>query len=291
MWDLQRDLERHPQVGVVLSLPLIMAEGKQAAGPLRLLFSHKKLLSMMEDPKHGSVTRRFVSEDRRRASFLLRMKESVKKHDRLAVVQEIEDIVRAHGFQVQAASGLYLQQGKLASLVGSSLVTGIGQLLFSFLLVAVAVSRSLRSSVALLLTLCLVPAFVLGLIGHLKIPVDIISAPAVNIALGMAIDDMLHMTALARTFRRRGAGRWEAWARARAVQWKPLLGTMATVSAGFAIFALSSFPPTRRFGMAIVGGALIDVLACLVVLPLLAGAEWPRRLRVSALRSRFDGLP
>jgi uncharacterized protein len=45
-------------------------------------------------------------------------------------------------------------------------------------------------------------------------------------------------------------------------------------AAGFAIFVLSDFPPTQRFGLVILAGLIIDILANLFVLPLLGGAEW-----------------
>jgi len=271
LWRLQTELERHPAVGTVLSLPLIVSEAKRS--PLGFLYSRKSLLDRMERPAYGGVTRSFVAQDRKRALFTLRMKEAPERHDRLAVVEQIESIVEAHGFAAERIGGPYFLQGRLSSLVASSLVTGVSQLLLGFLVVAAIVSRSPRWSLGLVATLCLVPAIVLGLLGYLHVPLDVVSAPAVNIALGMAIDDMLHMTHLARTLRRRGASDWQAWIGARAAQWKPLLGTMATVSAGFAIFALSSFPPTQRFGLVVVAGSLLDVLACLLVLPLLAGAR------------------
>jgi predicted RND superfamily exporter protein len=280
MWALQRDLERHPAVGGVVSLPLLMAEGKRAK--LGFLFSHRFLLERMESPKHDEVARRFVTENRRRALFLLRMRETYEDQDRLEVVDDVHGIVRAHGFEPSLSGGLYALQGRLSRQVVSSLVTGVGQLLLAFLVVAFAVSRSWRGSLALVLTLGVVPAIVLGALGLLRVPLDIISAPAINLALGMAIDDMIHMTDLARRYGREGLSPWKAWVRARSRHWRPLLGTAATVATGFAIFLLSSFPPTRRFGMAVIGGALVDVLACLVVLPYLAGFLFARRSERSA---------
>jgi predicted RND superfamily exporter protein len=284
LWRLHEELERHPAVGTVVSLPLIMAEAKDA--PLGFLLPHRKLLERMEKPKYGGITHVFVTEDRERALFVLRMHEADERQERLRTVEELERIVRAHDFEVEMVGGLYYLHGKLSDVVVSSLITGVGQLLLGFLVVSALVARSVRWSVALVATLALVPAIVLGLVGWLAVPLDIISAPAINIALGMAIDDMLHLTDRARRLRREGADPWSAWVRARATQWKPLLGTMATVCCGFAIFLLSSFPPTQRFGAAVVLGSLLDVVACLFVLPLLAGFPLGM-LRTGAARSRL----
>jgi predicted RND superfamily exporter protein len=263
-----------------------MAEAKDST--FGFLFTHRFLLEKMEKPQHGGVTHSFVTENRRLALFTLRMRESIEKHDRLAVVAQLGEIIDASGFETEIVGGLYFLQGQISEHVTSSLVTGVGQLLLGFLVVAALVSRSLRASAALAASLCLVAGMILGLLGYFRVPLDIISSPAVNIALSMAVDDMLHMSELARELRRNGAGRWEAWARARALSWKPLLGTAAIVCAGFSIFLLSSFPPTRRFGLAVLLGAVVDVLACLIVLPFLAGAPLGKLFRVWTPRSRHS---
>ena len=58
------------------------------------------------------------------------------------------------------------------------------------------------------------------------------------------------------------------------------------IGAGFAIFVLSNFPPTQRFGVVVLAGLIVDILANLFVLPLLGGANWkeifsPRSRRVA----------
>jgi uncharacterized membrane protein len=39
---------------------------------------------------------------------------------------------------------------------------------------------------------------------------------------------------------------------------------------------LSNFPPTQLFGLVVLAGLVIDILANLFVLPLLGGATWKR---------------
>jgi hypothetical protein len=56
------------------------------------------------------------------------------------------------------------------------------------------------------------------------------------------------------------------------------IAPIEVIGAGFAIFALSSFPPTQRFGLVVLAGTVIDILANLFVLPVLAGAEFGNRL-------------
>ena len=56
-------------------------------------------------------------------------------------------------------------------------------------------------------------------------------------------------------------------------QWRGVLSSCGIVATGFAIFALSRFPPTQRFGLVIVFGTAIAAFAALFSLPLLGGAR------------------
>ena len=65
-----------------------------------------------------------------------------------------------------------------------------------------------------------------------------------------------------------------AWVAGREEQWRGIVYSDVIIAAGFAIFVLSDFPPTQRFGLVVVFGTIIDILANLFVLPLLGGARW-----------------
>lgn len=113
----------------------------------------------------------------------------------------------------------------------------------------------------MIFSLSLVPACILGGIGLLHIPVDIISAPATNICIGMAIDSMVHLVFAARRAQQDGKKGWMAWVAGREEQWRGIVYSDVIIAAGFAIFALSRFPPTQRFGLVVLAGTVIDILA------------------------------
>jgi predicted RND superfamily exporter protein len=52
--------------------------------------------------------------------------------------------------------------------------------------------------------------------------------------------------------------------------WRPVVGAATLLALGFGIFGLSSFPPTRRFGIAVVVGLAAATVLTMVVLPWLA---------------------
>src|SRR5437764_5178976 len=271
MWTLHGALENYKDVGTVISLPTLLAEGDRT--PFSFFLSYEKMMEIMEQPKYARVAKSFVTEDRTQAVFLLRMVEARRNKYRLDVVDDLRSIARKHGFKTPLVGGIYYLQGRLAQLVASSLVTGLFWLNVLFIAIAWIVARSVRGAVAMIVSLTLVPLSMLGGIGWLHVPMDVISAPATNVCIGIAIDSMIHLIIGTSTAQRDGAKGWEAWVAGRREQWRGIVYSDVIFAAGFAIFVLSDFPPTQRFGLVVLAGCIIDILANLFVLPLLGGAE------------------
>jgi predicted RND superfamily exporter protein len=269
MWRLQRALQRDPAVGSVVSLPVLMAQAERA--PLAKLLPWNWILDLLSRPRFERVARSFVTEDRLQGLYLMRMKESARDERRTHVIKRLQRTAAEHGFEVVATGGTYALQGRLADLVARSLVEGLAGLLLAVGAIAFAVTRSVRAALAMLACIATVPAVTLGLFGLLRIPLDIIATPGVNVAVGVAVDSMIHLGAAWRRAQGAGTAR-EAVAAAQREQARGILAFSAVVIAGFCIFAASAFPPTQRFGLAVVLGAATAGAMSLWVFPaLLAG--------------------
>ena len=275
MWTLHGALENYKDVGTVVSLPTLLAEGDRT--PFSFLISYEKMMEIMAQPKYARVAKSFVTEDRTQAVFLLRMVEARRDKLRLEVVDDLRSITRKHGFTTSLVGGIYYLQGRLAKLVASSLVTGLFWLNLLFVVIALVVARSVRGALAMIVSLTLMPLCMLGGIGWFNIPVDIISAPATNVCIGIAIDSMIHLVFGVRRAERDGKKGWSAWVAGREEQWRGIVYSDVIIAAGFAIFVLSNFPPTQRFGLVVLAGLIVDILANLFVLPLLGGSQLKKK--------------
>jgi len=160
MWDLQDVLEDQKNVGTVISLPVLMAEGHRR--PLAFLLSWNHLLNIMNEPKYNRVASTFVTKDRTLAAFYLRMKERGRDRPRVEVVNHLRSVVRRNGFRPALVGGVYDLQGELAKLVASSLIKGLLWLMVFFTVVALIVGRSVRTTAAMIFALSLVPLCMLG---------------------------------------------------------------------------------------------------------------------------------
>src|SRR5438094_344159 len=275
MWTLHGALENYKDVGTVISLPTLLAEGDRT--PFSFFISYEKMMEIMAQPKYARVSKSFVTEDRSQAMFLLRMVEERRDKYRVNVVDHLRVIARKHGFKPELVGGIYYLQGRLAQLVASSLVTGLFWLNLLFIIIAWIVARSFRGAVAMIVSLTMVPLCMLGGIGWLRVPMDVISAPATNVCIGIAIDSMIHLVFGVRRAQRDGKSGWPAWIAGREEQWRGIVYSDVIFAAGFAIFVLSNFPPTQSFGLVVLAGCIIDILANLFVLPLLGGAQWKKK--------------
>ena len=130
-----------------------------------------------------------------------------------------------------------------------------------FGLIAWYITRNLRVTLSVIASISIIPLTVLGCFGIYRIPLDIISAPASNVAIAMGIDSMIHMI---KSFRRT-----RNWQMVRDELWQPILTSMFVVATGFGIFLFSTFPPTQRFGGAILFGTVLAALTALYIMPLL----------------------
>ena len=270
LWRLQTTLENDPSVGSIMSLTLLLAEAKRSfLGSLIPIDWLRKLMK----------SQYYITDDQTKTLLVIKMKESYKQTDHLANIARLKEIIRAQGFKPVMVGGTYELYGKLTKLVTSSIPDGLTVLIFLFMVMGGIISRSLRIIGAMFVSLSIMRVLMLGILGHLRIPLDIISAPGANIATGIDVDAMIHMLIWVKRHPAKDMTAWEAWASVRARLWKPILYSMSIVCAGFGIFMLSGFPPTQRFGFSVVLGTLISPLPALLLLPWFATVHIPKKLR------------
>ncbi|HBG61605.1 MAG TPA: hypothetical protein DDX37_07240 [Candidatus Omnitrophica bacterium] len=272
MWKLQEALERHRAVGSVVSLPVLMAEAKQ--DPLAFFLAFDWMLKILEKPKYGEIAKSFVTENRKNGLFLLRMNELNRVQKRLDIIDELKEIVETQGFIPKIIGGVYKLQGHMSRLVVKSLVSGLTKLVLLFFIIAWFVSRSIKVTIAMILSLLLIPIGILGAIGLYRVPLDVVSSPASNVAIAMGIDSMIHIVKAYRRRKKNKGSSDHIWQDVRDEMWRPVLTSMIIVITGFSIFLFSTFPPTQRFGGAIVFGTLLASLTALYIMPLIANKKF-----------------
>lgn len=145
----------------------------------------------------------------------------------------------------------------------------IWSFLFAFLMITTVMTLALRS--LRLGVLSAIPNLapigcLLGAMGYLGIHFNSFNSMVASIALGIAVDDTIHVLV---GFRRRADERTleEAVRETLAREGTALISTSAVLFAGFAVLLLGTFGPTREFGLLTSIAIAVALLGDLVILP------------------------
>jgi len=141
--------------------------------------------------------------------------------------------------------------------------------LASFVLIGIAISFILRSSIAGFLAMVpnLFPVFlVFGFMGQFEILVDIGTMMTASVALGIATDDTIHFLTWFRHGIDQGKNRREATLYAYSKSATAMTQTTVIAGLGLAAFALSTFTPTQMFGIMMLAILMFATLGNLIFL-------------------------
>jgi len=259
-----------PEIGKVLSLASIIRvaedlyEGDEFGG-IELGVLNKKIpeeiRSQMVDP--------YMSVDHNEARFSMRIIDSMENLRRDALLEKIKtDLNKKFADsenRVIVAGMLVLYNNMLQSLFKSQVMT-LGIVLLGIAFMLLILFRSIILSIAGIIPNLLSVGIVLGIMGLMDIPLDVMTITIAAITMGIGVDDCIHYlyrfreefadNDYAGTLRlcHRNVG-------------KAIINTSITIMFGFSILVLSNFNPTIYFGIFTGLAMFIALLSVLELLP------------------------
>ncbi|MBI2479825.1 MAG: MMPL family transporter, partial [Planctomycetia bacterium] len=123
---------------------------------------------------------------------------------------------------------------------------------------------------------------IFGAMGLLKVRIDIGTMMTASVALGVAVDDTIHFLTWFRIGLRNGLTRNEAILEAYRRVGTAMVQTTLIGGLGLAVFALSTFTPTQRFGVMMVTLLVAALAGDLILLPALLAGPLGRFFMVAA---------
>jgi hypothetical protein len=275
-----RDVERFhaylddlPETGKVLSLHtgMQMLESLNQGRPyndFKLAVVYKRL---PEDVRQALIAP-YLSADGNQLRFSIRLYESDKSLRRQELIERIYfDLTNEYGLapeQVTISGMAVLYNNLLQSLFRSQILT-LGAVFGAILLMFIALFRAVRLSLAAIVPNIIAAGLILGLMGWIGIPLDIMTITIAAINIGIGVDDSIHYVHRFREEFAQDGSYWDAIKRCHGSIAHAMYYTSVTVVLGFSILALSNFIPTIYFGI-LCGLAMITALiANLMLLPIL----------------------
>jgi predicted RND superfamily exporter protein len=156
----------------------------------------------------------------------------------------------------------------LQSLFRSQILT-IGVVFFAILLMFIVLFRSLKVALIALIPNMVSASFILGIMGWLGIPLDLMTITIAAISIGIAVDNSIHyMHRFIEEYNERG----DYWGSIKACHGsigQAIYFTSITITLGFGLLVMSNFIPTIYFGLLTGFAMLMALLANLSLLPIL----------------------
>jgi len=264
-------LENLPEIGKVLSLTSLIRvaedlnEGKKF-DPFELNVIYKKLPEKLKK----NVVDPYISIENNEARINLRVLDSSKDLRRKELIEKINnDFINKLDLkkeEFQIAGVLILYNNMLQSLFDSQIKTLI------FVMIGIAIMFVILFRSLTLSLIGIVPNFIaaisiLGIMGLLKLPLDMMTITIASITIGIAVDNSIHYIYRFREEFKKINDYKETIDACHKSVGKAIFNTSVTIIFGFSILVLSNFIPTIYFGLFTGLAMLIAMLAVLTLLP------------------------
>jgi len=265
---LAAHLEALPEVGRAISLADLLRQlggGDQVLPASQALIEQYLLLLESTDRVWDLVT-----PDRTSASIVLRV-DTNGSRALVELARKAETWWRGQGLRDFDArcTGLMFEYARIEEAIAWGQIQGLTLALLAIGVVLLIVFRS-PYLVGVALVPNVLPLVILyGVMGWLRIPLDGATACVGSVALGIAVDDTVHLTSHFRDARSGGMLPVAALGKSLHRVLAPVVYTTGLVSLGFAVLALSSFLPIRNLGIIFVSVLAICLLADTILLPAL----------------------
>ena len=264
-------LDSLPEVGKVLSLVSILRAGEalndgKEFTPFELAILYKKI----PDDIREQMIEPYISIDTNDARVSLRILDSLPDLRRKELLEKItKDLQTELNIPAEKAtvSGiLVLYNNMLQSLFQSQIQT-VGAVLLGIALMFVVLFRSIPLAIIGIIPNALAAAFVLGIMGLAKIPLDMMTITIATITIGIAVDNSIHYIYRFREEYFKQQDYNATMDICHANIGRAVLYTSITIIFGFSILVFSNFIPTILFGLLTALAMFVALIAVLTLLP------------------------
>ena len=263
-------LDSLPEIGKVLSFGSILRvaedlnEKKLQSLEIAVLYS-----KIPEEIKKEIITP-YISVDKDEARISVRIKDSLENLRRDELIKKISDEMNTKlGFEkdeYQLAGVLILFNNLLQSLFKSQILT-LGIVMLGILTMFFILFRNISLSFIGVVPNFIAALFILGIIGLMNIPLDMMTITIAAITIGIAVDNSIHYIYRFKEEFMKIGDYHKTVDRCHSTVGIAILNTSITIVFGFSILVLSNFIPTIYFGIFTGIAMLLAMISVLTLLP------------------------
>ncbi|MFO8049490.1 MAG: MMPL family transporter, partial [Desulfosudaceae bacterium] len=264
-------LDGLPATGKVLSLGTMLKTARRLNNGRPLdSFELPLIYNELPEKYRRLLVEPYVSVEHNQARLSVRVIDTTESLRRDQLIEQIyHDLTTRLGYDrdnVRLTGMLILYNNVLQQLFDSQIKT-LGVVLAALMVMFLVLFRSVKVAVIAVFPNLLSIAVVLGMIGWLGIPLDMMTITIAAISVGIAVDDTIHYIHRFKKEFLADRSYLRAMRRSHDSIGYAMYYTSVTIIMGFSILALSNFIPTIVFGLLTGLAMLIALLASLTLLP------------------------
>ena len=264
-------LDSLPEVGKVLSLASTIRVAEKLNGDKELNGMEMALLykRVPLEVKNMAVNPyiSIESNEARISARILDSKADLRRNDLINKIQY--DIEKKLDFKKESyfLTGILILYNNMLQSLFDSQILSLGFVMAGIFLMFMVLFKSVMLSIIGIIPNLLAATFVLGLMGLINLPLDMMTITIAAIAIGIAVDNSIHYIYRFREEYESTKDYELALYRAHDSIGRAIFFTSITIIFGFSILVLSNFVPTIIFGLLTGLAMFIALLAVLTLLP------------------------
>ena len=230
------------------------------------------LYSKLPETIKNEIVNPYISIEYNEARISLRIKDSLKDLRRNDLINQINhDLENKLSFkkdEYKLAGVLILFNNLLQSLFKSQILT-LGFVMLGILFMFLILFRNIKLSLIGVVPNFIAAFFILGIIGLMQIPLDMMTITIAAITIGIAVDNSIHYIYRFKEEYLKIKNYNKTIKKCHSSVGIAILNTSITIVFGFSILVLSNFIPTIYFGVFTGIAMLLAMTSVLTLLPAL----------------------
>ena len=263
-------LDSLPEIGKVLSFGSILRVAEDLNNKELQSLEIAVLYSKIPDAIKKEIVTPYISVEKDEARINVRIKDSIKDLRRNDLIDKINnDLNTKLGFkkdEFKLVGVLILFNNLLQSLFKSQILT-LGIVILGIYLMFLILFRNKILSFIGIVPNFIAAFFILGIIGLMGIPLDMMTITIAAITIGIAVDNSIHYIYRFREEFNKIKNYNKTLDRCHSTVGIAILNTSITIVFGFSILILSNFIPTIYFGIFTGLAMLLAMISVLTLLP------------------------
>ena len=263
-------LDSLPEIGKVLSFGSILRVAEDLNNKKLQSLEIAVLYSKIPESIKKEIVLPYISVEKDEARISVRVKDSLKDLRRNDLINkinlELNTKLGLNKDEYKLAGVLILFNNLLQSLFKSQILT-LGIVILGIFLMFFILFRNTTLSFIGIVPNFLAALFILGIIGSLGIPLDMMTITIAAITIGIAVDNSIHYIYRFREEFKKINNYKKTLDRCHNTVGVAILNTSITIVFGFSILVLSNFIPTIYFGIFTGIAMLLAMISVLTLLP------------------------